>query len=70
MRRLGGVDGNERLTGQFVTVAIEEASSFTLFGRVETGEHVGGAGCCETETLPTQRRGDAETPRRIGLPLV
>src|SRR5262249_39304778 len=26
-------DGNERLTGQFVSVFIEEASAFTLFGR-------------------------------------
>src|SRR5207244_8993022 len=36
-------DGNDRLTGQFVNVFIEAASAFTLFGRVETGEHVGTA---------------------------
>jgi tRNA-2-methylthio-N6-dimethylallyladenosine synthase len=34
-------EGNERLIGQFVPVFIEEATAFTLFGRVVTGEKVG-----------------------------
>ena len=34
-------DGNERLTGHTVSVAIEEATAFTLFGKVVTGEQVG-----------------------------
>jgi tRNA-2-methylthio-N6-dimethylallyladenosine synthase len=34
-------DGNERLTGQTVAVAITEATAFTLFGSVVTGEQVG-----------------------------
>src|SRR5712691_7872247 len=34
-------DGNERLIGQIVTVRIEEATSFTLFGNVVTDEKVG-----------------------------
>jgi tRNA-2-methylthio-N6-dimethylallyladenosine synthase len=54
-------DGNERLTGQFINVAIEEASAFTLFGRVETAEHIGGA-CCDSEIMPPRTK--------IGLPLV
>jgi tRNA-2-methylthio-N6-dimethylallyladenosine synthase len=34
-------DGNERLTGQTVQVRVEEATAFTLFGTVVTGEFVG-----------------------------
>jgi tRNA-2-methylthio-N6-dimethylallyladenosine synthase len=34
-------EGNERLTGQTVSVHIEEATSFTLFGTVVTEEKVG-----------------------------
>jgi len=34
-------DGNPRLAGELVKVAIHEATAFTLFGEVETGEHVG-----------------------------
>jgi tRNA-2-methylthio-N6-dimethylallyladenosine synthase len=36
-------DGTERLTGQNVRVHVDDASSFTLYGRVLTGEHVGDA---------------------------
>ncbi len=32
--------GTERLIGQFVRVAIDDASAVTLFGRVETTEHI------------------------------
>jgi tRNA-2-methylthio-N6-dimethylallyladenosine synthase len=53
-------DGNERLTGQTVDVVVEDASAFTLFGRVETGEQVGVT--CEAQ---------AEAPaRRLSLPLI
>jgi tRNA-2-methylthio-N6-dimethylallyladenosine synthase len=34
-------DGNERLIGQTVDVVVEEATAFTLFGRVVTCEQVG-----------------------------
>jgi tRNA-2-methylthio-N6-dimethylallyladenosine synthase len=34
-------EGNERLIGQVVPVVIEEATAFTLFGTVVTGEQVG-----------------------------
>jgi len=37
-------DGNERLTGEMVHLDIAEASEFTLYGRVVTGEKVGGDG--------------------------
>src|SRR5262249_53703450 len=43
-------DGNERLVGQTVPVAVMEASAFTLFGQVVTGGRVGvadGCGCGE-----------------------
>jgi tRNA-2-methylthio-N6-dimethylallyladenosine synthase len=57
-------DGNERLTGRTVSVRVEAATAFTLFGAVETGEKVGVA---VERVVP-------ETPvregRRLGLPLV
>jgi tRNA-2-methylthio-N6-dimethylallyladenosine synthase len=34
-------DGNKRLMGQTVQVLVEEATAFTLFGKVMTSEHVG-----------------------------
>src|SRR5436309_1810191 len=34
-------EGNERLTGRTVAVRVEEATAFTLFGTVVTGEQVG-----------------------------
>src|SRR5439155_12585512 len=61
-------DGHPRLTGHTVRVTIDEATSFTLFGTVETTEQIGaaeaeGEGCCETAAEPA-------APARIGLPLV
>src|SRR5262249_51495683 len=35
------IDGNERLIGHFIDVVIEDASTFTLFGKPVTGEYVG-----------------------------
>jgi tRNA-2-methylthio-N6-dimethylallyladenosine synthase len=53
-------DGNPRLAGQTMQIDIDDATSFTLYGNVVTGEHVG-AGCCE---MP------AEKGSRVALPLV
>ena len=52
-------DGSERLVGHTVRVAVEDASPFTLYGRVLTGE-VPGAEL--REAAPPQ-------PRRVALPL-
>jgi tRNA-2-methylthio-N6-dimethylallyladenosine synthase len=62
-------EGNERLIGRTVKVVVEEATSFTLFGTVLTGEQIG---------AESQREGNAGQydlqpaahPRRIGLPLL
>jgi tRNA-2-methylthio-N6-dimethylallyladenosine synthase len=54
-------DGNERLTGQLVRVQVEEATAFTLFGQVVTGEQVG----VERERYPEPVAGG-----RITLPLL
>jgi len=69
-------EGNERLIGQNVAVRVEEATSFTLFGTVVTGEHVGTGG----SPVPGPRageRGTGEPPvptagvsGRLSLPLV
>lgn len=61
-------DGNERLIGQMVRVKIEEATSFTLFGSVLTGESIEGFGNPnEPYPLPAVA---PPSPLRIGLPLV
>jgi len=59
-------DGNERLIGQTVPVVISEATSFTLFGDVLTGEQVGVTHDCREAPAPPV----AAPVRRIGLPLV
>jgi tRNA-2-methylthio-N6-dimethylallyladenosine synthase len=59
--------GNDRLVGQTVKVQVEEATAFTLFGGVVTGEHVGaadGMGQSGAEQQPSPPTG------RLGLPLV
>jgi tRNA-2-methylthio-N6-dimethylallyladenosine synthase len=60
-------DGTDRLVGQTVAVAVEDASPFTLYGRPVTAEVVGA----------TERSRDAESsersaagPRRVGLTVV
>jgi tRNA-2-methylthio-N6-dimethylallyladenosine synthase len=63
-------DGNERLIGQTVRVAVEEATAFTLFGKVITGEQVGlvreGSAVAGGElSAPIVRAGE-----RIALPLL
>jgi tRNA-2-methylthio-N6-dimethylallyladenosine synthase len=63
-------EGNERLTGQTVAVRIEEATAFTLFGTVVTGEQVGVEHedrsfdvCCEVPAASV-------VPGRVELPLL
>jgi tRNA-2-methylthio-N6-dimethylallyladenosine synthase len=58
--------GSARLVGQMVRVAVEEATAFTLFGSVVTGEQVGVAGDAEGEPRVTEVRVD----QRIALPLI
>jgi tRNA-2-methylthio-N6-dimethylallyladenosine synthase len=57
-------EGNERLVGRMVPVAIEAATAFTLFGTVVTGEQVGVG-----RERPPSARGDAKDTR-LSLPLV
>jgi tRNA-2-methylthio-N6-dimethylallyladenosine synthase len=61
-------DGTERLTGCTVRVHIDDASSFTLYGRVLTGEHVGDATdlAYTADSRPNQRAESDEAP---GYPL-
>jgi len=62
-------DGNPRLTGQFIDVDIDEATSFTLFGRVVTGEVIGAMG----DTTIAEYEPDATEPVSVGrfsLPLI
>jgi tRNA-2-methylthio-N6-dimethylallyladenosine synthase len=60
-------DGNERLVGRTVPVHVEEATAFTLFGTIDTGEQVGVSGAaCQAEEPALQAPGNG----RIGLPLV
>lgn len=55
-------DGNPRLAGATLDIDIEDATSFTLFGRVVTGEQIGVAeSCCEV---------NSEKNERIALPLI
>jgi tRNA-2-methylthio-N6-dimethylallyladenosine synthase len=60
-------EGNERLIGQAVPVHIEEATAFTLFGTVVTGERVG----VESERLPQAAPLSLpEKTSRVTLPLI
>ena len=54
-------DGPARLVGETVTLDVTDASGFTLYGDVRTGETVGGAGCEEEPQV---------MGRRIGLAVV
>jgi len=56
------LDGNDRLAGATVAIDIHDATAFTLFGNVVTGEHVGASALPIVPSVPA--------PRRIGLPLV
>jgi tRNA-2-methylthio-N6-dimethylallyladenosine synthase len=63
-------EGNERLIGRTVPVQIEEATAFTLFGSVVTGERIGVA----EDDLPSDDRSiyrQQETvSNRVSLPLL
>ena len=61
-------EGNERLIGQTVDVDIEEATAFTLFGTVVTGEQMGVVG--NEEMLNQDTRAKPDLSYRIALPLV
>ena len=54
-------DGSERLVGRTVRVGVREASAFTLFGDVETGEYAAGE---------LAEREPAARATRLALPLV
>jgi tRNA-2-methylthio-N6-dimethylallyladenosine synthase len=58
-------EGNERLVGATVDVTIEEATAFTLFGRVLTVEEVGSSHHCDTA-----QSADSSVQQRLSLPLV
>ena len=53
-------DGNPRLAGQTMQIDIDDATSFTLYGKVVTGVQVM-TECCE---MP------AENGTRVALPLI
>ncbi|MBI3824084.1 MAG: tRNA (N6-isopentenyl adenosine(37)-C2)-methylthiotransferase MiaB [Planctomycetes bacterium] len=54
-------DGNPRLAGQTMEIDIDDATSFTLYGKVVTGEQIAVGECCE---MPV------EIGERIALPLI
>ena len=60
-------EGNERLIGQTVEIHIEEASAFTLFGRVVTAERVGVESDCG---LDGGSLSSPEKSSRVSLPLI
>ena len=55
-------DGHPRLAGQTMLVDIADATSFTLYGNVVTGEQIGVEGECSE--MPVENR------TRITLPLI
>ncbi len=59
-------DGNERLIGRTVSVKVEEATAFTLFGTVLTSEQVGAEELGAPESLIPA----AASPARRALPLI
>lgn len=66
-------DGTERLIGQTVRVAIDDASPFTLYGNVLTDETSGAREPTDSDSLggPTHpARQEPPNPNRFSLPLV
>ena len=62
-------DGNKRLIGQTVQVLVEEATAFTLFGTVVTGEQIGGVQ--DMRQLTQQLAAPAaERTHRFSLPML
>ena len=66
-------DGNPRLIGRTINVKVREASSFTLYGDVETSETIGADDRPQTDLDGPSREIDnhfpTENARRIGLPI-
>jgi hypothetical protein len=62
-------DGTDRLTGQTVRVRVDDASAFTLYGRVQTGEHVGDASGFAYTPDKGRRTADAEETPAYPVPL-
>jgi tRNA-2-methylthio-N6-dimethylallyladenosine synthase len=60
-------EGNERLVGRTVDVTIHEATAFTLFGRVVTGEQVGVE---EGDRERTEAVREPRAGRRVPLPII
>jgi tRNA-2-methylthio-N6-dimethylallyladenosine synthase len=60
------LEGNDRLIGQTVAVHIEDATAFTLFGTVVTGEQVGASAAVDMPAVAPA----AARPGRQALPLV
>ena len=60
-------EGNARLIGQTVQVAVREATSFTLFGSVVTREQVGSGEAGWEGTTPLRR---PTTGKRVSLPIL
>lgn len=64
-------DGNERLTGQTMKVAIHEVTGLTLFGAVVTSEQVGVQQDIRNKTLPPPpNHAENGEVRRVSLPVV
>jgi tRNA-2-methylthio-N6-dimethylallyladenosine synthase len=63
-------EGNDRLTGQMVQVAIHEATAFTLFGTVVTGEQIHGGGNHQGPEHSIIPPLTAQSDARISLPIV
>jgi tRNA-2-methylthio-N6-dimethylallyladenosine synthase len=62
-------EGNERLIGRTVRVHVKEATAFTLFGTVVTGEQIG-VEVAELATVAPAVPHQTETRNRLELPLV
>jgi tRNA-2-methylthio-N6-dimethylallyladenosine synthase len=63
-------EGNERLIGQTVSIRVEEATSFTLFGTILTGERVGVEGQHAEPNAPDIGGPGSPNAGRIALPLI
>jgi tRNA-2-methylthio-N6-dimethylallyladenosine synthase len=61
--------GNERLIGQTVRVTVDEATAFTLFGTIRTGEHIGASEGRVESAIPDLQP-DSPAGGRRSLPLV
>jgi hypothetical protein len=61
-------EGNERLIGRTVSVMIEEATAFTLFGVVVTGEQIGVQREPTKEVVPAWAQLSPGS-QRVSLPL-